>query len=350
MLHLCVICGGVSTEHTVSLVSGANVLRNLDTSKYHILPVVIDTAGDWFYLPDCDYALIESGAWADAANKIPVTLSVSRSHPALIPLCGGDPIPVDAAFPVLHGKNGEDGTIQGLFEIAGIPYVGCKVLASACGMDKAMTKLIVDRLGIRQAAWEVFLDFEIKEAPERCLDACEKSFSYPMFVKPANAGSSVGISKAKNRDSLLSALYEAARHDSKVLVEEFISGSEVEVAVLGNRALVSSDCGEIVSGQEFYSFDAKYNDTTSQTLIPARLPEEVRTRVRAAAEKIYLALGASGLSRVDFFVTADFDIVFNEINTLPGFTSISMYSKLMNAAGVETPDLLDRLISLAREG
>jgi len=349
MLNLCVICGGVSNEHSVSLVSGANVLRNLDTEKYHILPVIISEAGDWFYLPDRNYDLIESETWQDSLNKVPVTLSVSRSNPALIPLCGGAPIPVDLAFPVLHGKNGEDGTIQGLFEIAGIPYVGCKVLASACGMDKAMTKLIVDRLGIRQAAWEVFSAYEIKESSAACAETAERAFSYPMFVKPANAGSSVGISKAKTREQLIDALFEAARHDSKVLVEEFISGSEVEVAVLGNRALTVSDCGEVVSGQEFYSFDAKYNDSTSQTLIPARLEKEVRDRVREAAKKIYLALGATGLSRVDFFVTESMDVVFNEINTLPGFTSISMYSKLMNAAGVETPDLLDRLVALARE-
>jgi len=349
MFDLCVICGGASNEHSVSLVSGANVLRNLDSNKYNILPVVISEAGDWFYLLERDYDKIEAGRWNEC-KIVPVTLSVSRSRPALIPLLGGDPIHIDLAFPVLHGKNGEDGTIQGLFEMAGIPYVGCKVLASACGMDKAMTKLIVDRLGIRQAAWEVFLDFELSETMDACLNACEEHFPYPMFVKPANAGSSVGISKAKDRAGLKTALLEAARHDSKVLVEEFIAGQEVEVAVLGNRTLISSDCGEIVSGQEFYSFDAKYNDTTSQTLIPARLPEETRNRVRESAEKIYLALGASGLSRVDFFVTPEGEIVFNEINTLPGFTSISMYSKLMNAAGITTPDLLDRLIALAREG
>ncbi|MBQ3054885.1 MAG: D-alanine--D-alanine ligase [Oscillospiraceae bacterium] len=349
MFNLCVICGGVSNEHSVSLVSGANVLRNLDTEKYHILPVVIDTAGDWFYLPGCNPDAIESGAWTEYAGKVPVTLSVSRSTPALIPLNGDTPISVDLAFPVLHGKNGEDGTIQGLFEIAGIPYVGCKVLASACGMDKAMTKLIVERLGIRQAAWCVFSAYDIQESLTACAETAERAFSYPMFVKPANAGSSVGISKAKNQEQLFDALLEAARHDGKVLVEEFISGQEVEVAVLGNRTLTVSDCGEVVSGQEFYSFDAKYNDTSSQTLIPARLEKEVRDRVRDAAKKIYLALGASGLSRVDFFVTDTMDVVFNEINTLPGFTSISMYSKLMNAAGLETRDLLDRLIALARE-
>ena len=349
MLDLCVICGGASSEHSVSLVSGANVLRNLNPDKYNVLPVVISEAGDWFYLPDRDYALIESGKWHDA-KKIPVTLSVSRSFPGLISLEDRTVFHVDAVFPVLHGKNGEDGTIQGLFEMAGLPYVGCKVLASACGMDKAVTKLIVDDLGVRQAAWEVFRDFELSEEMDACISACEAKFTYPMFVKPANAGSSVGISKAKDRTGLRAALLEAARHDSKVLVEEFIAGQEVEVAVLGNRTLISSDCGEIVSGQEFYSFDAKYNDATSETLIPARLPEETRGRVREAAERIYLALGATGLSRVDFFVTAEGEIVFNEINTLPGFTSISMYSKLMNAAGIPTPDLLDRLIALAKEG
>ncbi len=349
-MNLCVLCGGASSEHAVSLVSGANVLSNLNSDTYHVLPVVIDRAGDWFYLPSATPEQIREDKWQNTPGACKVTLSVCRSLPALIALDGSfDPIPVDMAFPVLHGKNGEDGTIQGLFEIAGIPYVGCKVLASSCGMDKTMTKLIVDRIGVRQAAWKAFTDRDVANCIDSCVQAVETALPYPVFVKPANAGSSVGINKAKDRAGLVSALREAAEHDSKILVEEFISGQEIEVAVLGNEDLTASVCGEIISGQEFYSYDAKYNDATSQTLIPARLEEAVSDAVRDAAKKIYHAIGATGLSRVDFFVTHEGqEVVFNEINTLPGFTSISMYAKLMNAIGISTPELLDRLIALAK--
>lgn len=350
-MNLCVLCGGVSSEHGVSLISGANVLNNLRRDRYRVLPVVIDEAGDWFYLPNATPEQIQTNIWRESEGMVRVTLSVCRSLPALLATDGSiPPIPVDCVFPVLHGKNGEDGTIQGLFEIAGIPYVGCGVLASACGMDKSMTKQVVDHLPVRQAAWRCFTAREISQNISACMDAVEAAFSYPVFVKPSSAGSSFGTNKAKTREMLRSALKEAAAHDSKVLVEEFISGQEVEVAVLGTDELLVSTCGEILSGQEFYSYDAKYHDATSQTLIPARLSDAEIAQVRAAAEQIYRALGAEGLSRVDFFVTHDGrEVVFNEINTLPGFTAISMYAKLINASGVSTPDLLDRLIALAMQ-
>ncbi|MBE6915751.1 MAG: D-alanine--D-alanine ligase [Ruminococcaceae bacterium] len=350
-LNLCVLFGGVSSEHGVSLISAANILANLNRDRYNVFPVVIDRAGDWFYLPHATADQIRADKWAESEGVTKVTVSVCRSCPSLIALDGSfEPIPLDCMFPVMHGKNGEDGTIQGLFEIMGVPYVGCGVLASAAGMDKTMTKQVVDHLPVRQAAWTYFTDREISADVDACVAKAEAAFGYPMFVKPSSAGSSFGTNKAKDRAGLISALGEAAAHDSKVLVEEFISGQEVEVAVLGNHDLLVSGCGEILPTQEFYTYDAKYNDETSQTLLCARLTEEEAARVQNAADQIYRALGARGLSRVDFFVTHDTrDVVFNEINTLPGFTGISMYPKLIEAAGVSTPDLLDRLIELAMQ-
>ncbi len=348
-MNLCVLFGGVSSEHGVSLISAANILENLNREKYSPLPVVIDRAGDWFYLPHATPAQIRADKWLESEGVCRVTVSVNRTNPCLIAMDGSfAPIPLHCMFPVMHGKNGEDGTIQGLFEIMGVPYVGCGVLASAAGMDKTMTKQVVDHLPVRQAAWKYFTDRDISADVDACADKAEEAFPYPMFVKPSSAGSSFGTNKAKDRTSLVASLREAAEHDSKVLVEEFISGQEVEVAVLGNHDLLVSGCGEILPTQEFYTYDAKYNDATSQTLLNARLTEEEAERVRSAAEQIYRALGARGLSRVDFFVTHDTrEVVFNEINTLPGFTGISMYPKLINATGLSTPDLLDRLIALA---
>lgn len=217
-------------------------------------------------------------------------------------------------------------------------------------MDKTLTKLVADRAGIRQAAWRLVTARELANNPEAVLDGVEKAFSYPVFIKPAGTGSSVGVSKAKNREALLAALTNASKYDSKILVEEFINGREVEVAVLGNAGPAASVCGEIDSGTEFYDYDAKYISDCAQLYIPARIPEEVSERVRDNAIRIYEAMGCRGLSRVDFFVTYEGqEIVFNEINTLPGFTSISMYPKLFEASGIPYPELLDNLIELALE-
>ena len=257
---------------------------------------------------------------------------------------------IDVVFPVLHGENGEDGSVQGLLQLAGLPYVGPGVAASATCMDKTLTKLVADRAGIRQAAWRLVTARELANNPEAVLDGVEKAFSYPVFIKPAGTGSSVGVSKAKNREALLAALTNASKYDSKILVEEFINGREVEVAVLGNAGPAASVCGEIDSGTEFYDYDAKYISDCAQLYIPARIPEEVSERVRDNAIRIYEAMGCRGLSRVDFFVTYEGqEIVFNEINTLPGFTSISMYPKLFEASGIPYPELLDNLIELALE-
>ena len=240
--------------------------------------------------------------------------------------------------------------MQGLLQIAGIPYVGPHVSASAVAMDKTLTKLVVDQLGAPQAAWQLVRRSDLRHHCQQILETLEGRFAYPMFVKPAGTGSSVGVSKASDRVSLEQALHAAAAFDEKVLVEEFICGREVEVAVMGNDSPMASICGEIDSGADFYDYDAKYITDTSVAYIPARIDEEVAEQVRDAAVKIYSAIGCQGLSRVDFFVTYDDNrVVFNEINTLPGFTSISMYPKLFDASGIAYSQLLDELLRLAME-
>ena len=256
---------------------------------------------------------------------------------------------IDVVFPVLHGENGEDGTIQGLLQLAGIPYVGPHVAASAVAMDKTLTKLVADRAGIPQADWLLVRREEMGSRMESILDQIEKKFAYPMFVKPAGTGSSVGVSKAADRQALEQGLRAAAAFDQKVLVEEFIRGKEIEVAVMGNDNPVASVCGEIDSGAEFYDYDAKYVTDTSVAYIPARISEAEAERVRELAVRVYQAIGCQGLSRVDFFVTEAGRAVFNEINTIPGFTSISMYPKLFAASGIPYSQLLDALIDLAME-
>lgn len=251
-------------------------------------------------------------------------------------------------FPVLHGCNGEDGTIQGLFELAGIPYVGCGVLASAVGMDKIYAKIIFEKAGIPQADYLYFTRKEIYGDVEGVVDKIEEKFSYPVFVKPSNAGSSVGVSKAHDKNELKEALIYAARYDRKVLIEEFINGREVECAVLGNDDPVASTVGEIIPGNEFYDYKAKYIDNTSKIKIPADLPEETVEQIRNYAVKAFKALDCSGLARVDFFVHKETGKVYiNEINTMPGFTSISMYPMLWEESGISYPELIEKLIDLA---
>ena len=257
---------------------------------------------------------------------------------------------LDVVFPVLHGENGEDGSVQGLLQLAGIPCVGPDVAASAVAMDKTLTKLIMDDAGIVQAKWQLVRNSELSAQMEGILDRIETQFSYPVFVKPASTGSSVGVSKAVDRATLEQSLVQAGVYGEKILVEEFIQGAEIEVAVLGNENPVASVCGEIDAGAEFYDYEAKYITDTSVAYIPARISEEVAERVREQAVKAYVATGCRGLSRVDFFVTREGQqIVFNEINTLPGFTSISMYPKLFSASGISFGQLVDELLRLAME-
>ena len=350
-LSVCVLFGGMSPEHEVSLRSAESVLNHLDPNKYNIVPVGITKEGDWVLYGGTDYSLLPSGEWIDFPGNRRAAISPVQGQGLLS--FEGDCVVrerLDVVFPVLHGENGEDGAMQGLLQLAGIPYVGPHVAASAVSMDKTLTKLVIDNVGIPQAKWQLVRNSELDARMDTILDQLEVNFSYPMFVKPAGTGSSVGVSKAADRVALSEALLAAGSYDEKILVEEFIHGREIEVAVMGNESPVASICGEIDSGAEFYDYDAKYVTDTSTAYIPARIPEEVAEQVREMAVKAYAALGCQGLSRVDFFVTyEDERVVFNEINTLPGFTSISMYPKLFAASGIAYEELVDELLRLALE-
>ncbi len=350
-LSVCVLFGGISPEHEVSLRSAEFVLSCLDHEKYNVFPVGITKSGDWILYTGTDYSLLPSGEWQHYDGNRRAAISPVRGQGLLS--FEGDCVVrewIDVVFPVLHGENGEDGAMQGLLQMAGIPYVGPHVAASAVAMDKTLTKLVVDHAGVTQAAWMLVRNAELDNRLDTVLDNLENKFAYPMFVKPAGTGSSVGVSKATDRDGLKDALLKAGTYDDKILVEEFIHGREIEVAVMGNDSPMASICGEIDSGADFYDYDAKYVTDTSVAYIPARIPEDVEEQVRDAAVKIYTAIGCQGLSRVDFFVTyEDNRVVFNEINTLPGFTSISMYPKLFAASGIANEQLIDELLQLAME-
>ena len=323
----------------------------MDPEKYNIFPVGITKSGDWMLYGSTDYSKLPTGEWLENPDNRRAAISPVRGQGLLI--FEDDCVVeqnVDVVFPVLHGENGEDGAMQGLLQMAGIPYVGPHVSASAVAMDKTLTKLVVDQAGVPQAAWFLVRNRDLDNRMDSILDKLEAKFAYPMFVKPAGTGSSVGVSKASDRESLRRALLAAGTYDEKILVEEFIHGREVEVAVMGNDSPVASVCGEIDSGAEFYDYDAKYVTDTSVAYIPARISESVAEQVREAAVKVYTAIGCQGLSRVDFFVTyEDERVVFNEINTLPGFTSISMYPKLFDASGIPYSQLIDELLQLAVE-
>lgn len=350
-LSVCVLFGGMSPEHEVSLRSAEFVLRSLDPEKYNVVPVGITKDGDWIRFGGTDYSMLPSGEWTECPGNRRAAISPVRGQGLLS--FEGDCVVrerIDVVFPVLHGENGEDGTVQGLLQLAGIPYVGPHVSASAVAMDKSLTKLVAGQAGVTQAQWALVRRSELDIRPDSVMDGLERKFRYPVFVKPAGTGSSVGVSKAANRQELKDALLTAGTYDEKILVEEFIHGREIEVAVMGNGSPVASVCGEIDSGAEFYDYDAKYVTDTSVAYIPARIPEDVAEQVRDAAVKIYTAIGCQGLSRVDFFVTyEDQRVVFNEINTLPGFTSISMYPKLFAASGIPGGQLIDELLKLAME-
>ena len=347
-LTVAVIFGGQSSEHIVSCMSAVNVIEHIDSARYNIILVGITQEGHWIKADSLED--VKSGAWRD--GKVGAALLPDATRKCIL-LMDGDKVEevrVDIVFPVLHGLYGEDGTIQGLLELARIPYVGCGVLASAVSMDKLYTKIIVSDLGIRQAGYEPVYREELEDM-EQVVDRIEKHFPYPVFIKPSNAGSSRGISKAGNRQELEAGLLEAARHDRKILVEETIVGHEVECAVLGGgeKPVQSSGVGEILAAADFYDFDAKYYNEESRTVINPQLPGNAAEKVKKAAEKIFNAVDGYGLARVDFFVTDSGEVIFNEINTMPGFTAISMYPMLWEAAGIPKKQLIDRLIDLAFE-
>ena len=347
--RIVVLFGGQSSEHLVSCMSAANVIGQIDTSRYELLLIGITEEGHWLRADSLED--VRTGAWKKSTTEAIISPDATSHSVVLTEQGTSRNVPVDVVFPVLHGPYGEDGTVQGLLELAKIPYVGCGVLSSAVSMDKLYTKLIVDTLDIRQARYVPVMVWKFQKDPDTIIRQIEEKFSYPVFVKPSNAGSSRGITKAGNRQELLAGLEEAARHDRKILVEETITGHEVECAVLGGgqKPVASSGVGEILAAAEFYDYEAKYFNEQSRTVIGPELPGDSAERVRKAAERIFNAVDGYGLARVDFFVTDGGEVVFNEINTLPGFTSISMYPMLWEAAGISKKELIDRLITLAFE-
>lgn len=353
--NIAVIFGGQSSEHDISCISVQTVAKAMNQDTYDITYIGITKEGHWLLAPSLES--IENGSWKE--SNVSAVLSPDATKKELIMMSdkGVTTKKIDVIFPVMHGMYGEDGTIQGLFEMAQIPYVGCGVLASAAGMDKVYTKIIVDALGINQADYVLVraVDVEKAEKDSSVMDAqvkrVEERLEYPVFIKPSKAGSSQGVSKAHNRTELMNGLKLAAQHDTKILVERNIIGREIECAVLGSAADVkASGVGEILAAAEFYDFDAKYSNAESKTVISPELPEGKQEEIREAAKAIFAALDGYGLSRVDFFLEKETNkIVFNEINTLPGFTSISMYPMLWKAQGMSIEELVEKQIQLAFE-
>ena len=349
--RVAVLFGGCSSEHEVSLLSASAILRNLSSERYEVLRVGITKEGAW-YLTPATPDQIASGEWASLAGNRTAFLSPDRSFHGIIAAAEDNRceepatvsmqcLPVDVVFPVLHGKNGEDGTIQGLLDLAGIPYVGCGTLASAMCMDKAVTHTILRSAGIHQADYLWFYISSYERDPGTIRGKVRDQLGYPVFVKPANAGSSVGVSKVRCEEELDAAIKRAAHEDGKVVVEEAIAGQEVECAVLGNASPEATIVGEISSSADFYG--------TSRLYIPARVSKEVSNQIRETAARAYRMLGCTGLARVDFFVRNGEEVILNELNTMPGFTSISMYPKLWEAVGKSFSTLADDLIALAFE-
>ena len=362
-LRVGVLFGGRSGEHEVSLNSARNVMDALTKAGHTVVPIGITPQGHWLTTEN-PMALLTGEAEAVSNQVVTLNGSATGAHEgngvkraydswALLPHAQADaPLPsIDVIFPVLHGTYGEDGTVQGLLEMANLPYVGCGVLASAVAMDKAVAKQLFDQVGLRQAAYQVLLRRQWHTEPERVIAQLEATLSYPMFVKPANLGSSVGISKVHERRELAPALDLACRYDRKLVVEQGVPHArEIEVSVLGNDKPLVSGVGEIVPGNEFYDYAAKYLSDNSQLLIPAPIRDEVVAQVQAMAIKAFQAVDGSGLARVDFLLDDESQLLYlNEINTMPGFTRHSMYPKLWEAAGITYPELVDQLLTLALE-
>ena len=337
-LKVAVIFGGMSTEKEVSCISASSVIKHLDVNKYEIFPIYISSNGNWYK--------VKSANELEEKTEIENIMKYLKN--------------VDVIFPVLHGLYGEDGTIQGLFELLNKPYVGCKVLASSVGMDKVYSKIIFEKANINQAKYiyvkkddnnYIYVDDKFNEEKLNLNGIINKvinNIKFPMFIKPSNSGSSVGINKAHNKEELEKAIIEAAKYDKKILIEEGINGREVECAVLGNEEVIASCVGEVKSASEFYSYNAKYNDDNSKTIIPAPIDKAQEEQIQKLAIKAFKAIDGKGLSRVDFFIENNTGKIYiNEINTLPGFTSISMYPKLFEHDQIEYSKLLDNLIELS---
>ncbi|QXM06780.1 D-alanine--D-alanine ligase [Crassaminicella indica] len=348
-INVAVVFGGRSGEHEVSLMSATSVMKAIDKDKYNIIPIGITKEGQWI-IYNGSIEKIETGEWEEIAKrecKENSSVAIIPLNEAVKKLSGM----VDVVFPVLHGPFGEDGTIQGLLEMADIPYVGAGVLASSIGMDKVYTKKIFEHEGLPVGKYMLIMRNQFNKALQKTIAAIEKEFEYPIFLKPANLGSSVGITKAHNREELIKGIELASEHDRKILVEEFINGREIECAVLGNDDPKASVVGEILPSHEFYDYKAKYfDDGKSKIVIPANIPQEKAAEIREMAVKAYKAIDCSGLARVDFFLEKDtMKVYINEVNTMPGFTKYSMYPLLWEQTGIAYGRLIDRLITFALE-
>lgn len=344
-IRIGVICGGMSTENEVSIVSADSVLKNLDSCKYEVFPIYIDKEGKWYeFKPSKEE--IEVGGNINKTKEISNIISYLKQ--------------MDLIFPVLHGLYGEDGTIQGMLELLKIPYVGCGVLGSSLGMDKVYTKIIFEKAGLNQAKYEyiksfgnkyIYIDKNFNEKTlqlNEIIQIIEENLKYPLFIKPSNSGSSVGITKADNKDELEQAIKYAEKFDRKIIIEQGIKGKEVECAVLGNEEVIASCVGEVKSAEEFYSYEAKYQNADSKTEIPANISKSLSEQIRKQAIKAFKAIDGKGLSRVDFFIENGTNKIYiNEINTMPGFTNISMYPKLFEETGIDYKKLLNDIINLA---
>lgn len=343
-INLGVIFGGTSTEHEVSMVSGQSVVEHLDSTKYNIYPIYIDKTGKWY-----EYrAIIGTSEEVDVSVRMYNKLEIKNIVNYLKEL--------DIVFPVLHGQYGEDGSIQGMLKLLQIPYVGCNILASSIAMDKVYTKIILDRAEIKQAKYcyikkcgncykYVENNFEIVENElEKMYKKVIDKLGLPVFIKPSNYGSSVGITKAKTEEELKIGIQEAGVYDNKILIEEYIQGKEIECAVLGNEEVIVSCTGQIIPAEEFYTYDAKYKKQESKLIIPSGI--ECEKQLQEIAKKAFKAIDGKGLARIDFFVTNENDIYLNEINTMPGFTNISMYPKLWEETGISYTELLNKIIEL----
>ena len=344
--------GGMSSEHEVSCVSVGNFVRNIDRSKYEVLTVGITKEGRWLYT-EATAEQMADGSWEELPGNMACVISPDRADHGMIlftPDGRVEKMHLDVVIPVLHGLWGEDGTVQGLLELAGIAYVGCGVLASSVCMDKAVANALFEANGVPHTKWVAANRWEIEKDLEGVCAGVEQKLGWPVFVKPANAGSSVGISKVSNQEELKAAIALALENDRKVVFEAFVDGQEVECAVIGSDPAVATRPGEILAGAEFYTYDDKYKNGVSQTVIPAHLPEAKLDEVKTYAAMAYTALNCEGLARCDFFVEKNTGrVLINERNTFPGFKAISMYRKLMEQEGLPVPQLIDRLIALAVE-
>ncbi|MCE5259031.1 MAG: D-alanine--D-alanine ligase [Chloroflexi bacterium] len=343
-MRVAVLFGGKSGEHEVSLLSAKSVMDALDKTRYEVAPVGISRAGRWLTAGD-PYARLAAGEDASCSG------GGAPERGELVPGSSTERFPrVDVVFPVLHGPLGEDGTVQGLMELAGLPYVGSGVLGSALGMDKVAMKDVFAARGLPIAPYLAIMRKQWQAHPALVIRQLETKLSYPMFVKPANLGSSVGVSKAHNQAELITAMQLAACYDRKLVVEAGIDAREIECAVLGNDEPSASVCGEVIPNREFYDYQAKYLDDASELIIPADIPAKTAEHVRELAIKSFIALDCAGMARADFLLDKHSgEVYLNELNTIPGFTSISMYPKLWEASGLPYAALLDRLVELALE-